>query len=127
MAQRIRPNISGQKRCVCESTLSLLCFICDVSMFCAYDQYTGVYLYGTRCLAVYLYIYIRCVYIYICIYTWMNAAPCTLSRERCGQGSFGVLEAGLNKVLEYKQSSRSDIALCVIEPFSKTTFGLAMA
>lgn len=37
------------------------------------------------------------------------------------------LEAGLNKVLEYKQSSRSDIALCVIEPFSKTTFGLAMA
>ena len=28
-------------------------------------------------------------------------------------------EAGLNKVLEYKQSSRSDIALCVIEPFSK--------
>ena len=37
------------------------------------------------------------------------------------------LEAGLNKVLEYQHSSRSDIALCVIEPFSKTTFGLAMA
>ena len=48
----------------------------------------------------FIYIYIRCVY--ICIYTWMNASPCTLSRERCGQGSFGVLEAGLNKVLEYK-------------------------
>ena len=61
-------------------------------MFCAYDQYTGVYLYGTRCLAVlYIYIYV----VYICIYTWMNASPCTLSRERCGQGSFGVFGSRL--------------------------------
>ena len=57
-------------------------------MFCAYVQYTGVYLYCTRCLAVYIYIYIYAVYIYI--YNLMNASPCTLLRERCGQGSLGV-------------------------------------
>ena len=75
---------------LCRSFVSSVMSRCFVRMIKRQE-----YICMVRVVLRFIYIYIRCVY--ICIYTWMNASPCTLSRERCGQGSFGVLEAGLNK------------------------------
>ena len=64
----------------------------------------------------YIYIYILGLYT-MCIFVLKVTYACCANLA--GLFPLLVFAAGLNKVLEYKQFSRSDIALCATDPFQK--------